>query len=63
MGLKVKYNDGQTPLSEDEMEGLLIDTITTHGELDEFEQMNIEKAIEWTLTRKLNLNIFYLKNL
>lgn len=52
MGLKIKYKDGQTPLSEEEMQGLLIDTITTHGELDEFEQQNIEKAIEWTLTRK-----------
>jgi len=52
MGLKIKYKDGQTPLSEEEKEGLLIDTITTHGELDEFEQMNIENAIEWTLTKK-----------
>lgn len=52
MGLAFKYKDGQTPLSEEEMEGLLIDTITTHGELDEFEQLNIEKAIEWTLKRK-----------
>lgn len=52
MGLKIEYNDGQTPLSEEEMDGLLIDTITTHGELDEFEQMNIEKAIEWTLLKK-----------
>ena len=52
MGLEIKYKDGQTPLSEEEMEGLLIDTITTHVELDEFEQMNIEKAIEWTLTKK-----------
>ena len=52
MGLNVKHKDGQTPLSEEEMDGLLINTITTHGELDEFEQMNIEKAIEWTLTKK-----------
>ncbi|MES2286494.1 MAG: mobile mystery protein B [Bacteroidota bacterium] len=52
MGLDLKYNEGQTPLYEEEMDGLLIKTITTHGELDEFEQMNIEKAIEWTLTKK-----------
>lgn len=52
MGLELEYKDGQTPLSEEEKEGLLIKTITTHGELDEFEQMNIEKAIEWTLTKK-----------
>lgn len=55
MGLAFKYKEGQTPLSEEEMEGLLIETITTHGELDEFEQMNIEKAVEWTLTRKFKL--------
>ena len=54
MGLKLEYNEGQTPLSEEEMDGLLIKTITTHGELDEFEQINIQKAIEWTLTKKFN---------
>jgi Fic-DOC domain mobile mystery protein B len=52
MGLKIEYVDGQTPLDEDETEGLLIKSITTRGELDEFEQQNIERAIEWTLARK-----------
>jgi len=52
MGLEIEYIDGQTPLDEEEKEGLLISTINTHGELDEFEQQNIEKAIEWTLGRK-----------
>lgn len=52
MGLDLDYKDGQTPLSEEEKEGLLIKTITTHGELDEFEQINIQKAMEWTLTRR-----------
>ena len=52
MGLKLEYKDGQTPLTEEEKEGLLIKSITTHGELDEFEQLNIEKAIEWTITKK-----------
>jgi len=52
MGLEIEYIDGQTPLSDEEKEGLLIKTITTHGELNEFEQQNIEKAIEWTLTKK-----------
>jgi Fic-DOC domain mobile mystery protein B len=52
MGLDFELVDGQTPLNEEEKEGLLIPTITTHGELDEFEQLNIEKAIRWTLTRK-----------
>lgn len=52
MGLKIEYIDGQTPLNDEEKEGLLIKTITTHGDLNEFEQQNIEKAIEWTLTKK-----------
>ncbi len=53
MGLDFKYVHGQTPLSEDEKEGLLIKSITTRGELDELEQLNIEKAIEWTLNHKV----------
>lgn len=53
MGLEILYGEGQTPLDEDEKEGLKIKTITTQGELDEFEQMNIEKAVEWTI----NLNL------
>ena len=52
MGLELEYEDGQTPLSEEEKDGLLIKTITTHGELDEHEQLNIEKAIEWTIKTK-----------
>src|ERR1019366_1532439 len=52
MGIDFAYGDGQTPLDEEEKEGLLIPTITTRGELDEFEQLNIQKAVEWTLRRK-----------
>jgi Fic-DOC domain mobile mystery protein B len=52
MGLNLKYNDGQTPLDEEEKEGLLIKSISTKGELNEFEQQNIEDAIQWSLTRK-----------
>lgn len=51
MGLDLDYIDGQTPLEEEEKEGLLIKSITNRGELDEFEQKNIEEAIEWTLKR------------
>jgi hypothetical protein len=59
MGLDIEYIDGQTPLDEDEKEGLLIPTIATRGELDEFEQQNIEKAIAWSLSRNFNAkNIF-----
>jgi Fic-DOC domain mobile mystery protein B len=53
MGLELLYADGQTPLDEGEKEGLKIKSITTQGELDEFEQLNIEKAVEWTIHSKL----------
>lgn len=53
MGLKISYIDGQTPLSEEEQDGLKIQSITTREELDEFEQLNIEKAIQWTFGKKL----------
>jgi Fic-DOC domain mobile mystery protein B len=55
MGLELEYIDGQTPLDEDEKEGLLIKTIATRGELDEFEQQNIEQAVGWTLRRSFKL--------
>lgn len=51
MGLDLEYIKGQTPLDEDEKEGLRIKTISTRSELDEFEQANIENAIEWSLRR------------
>lgn len=54
MGLDHEFVDGQTPLDEEEREGLLIPTVTTRGELDEFEQYNIEKAIQWTVTHRFN---------
>ncbi len=53
MGLTFEYIDGQTPLDDDEKEGLRIPSITTREELDEFEQLNIEKAIQWTFSKKI----------
>jgi len=49
MGLELPYDEGQTPLDENEKQGLKIKSITTQGELNEFEQLNIEKAVEWTI--------------
>jgi len=49
MGLDLDYIKGQTPIEEEEKEELKIKTISTRGELDEFEQANIEKAIEWSM--------------
>lgn len=53
MGLDFDYKDGQTPLNEEEKEGLIIPTIATREELDEFEQQNIEDAFQWVLSRSL----------
>ncbi|QQS30274.1 MAG: mobile mystery protein B [Sphingobacteriales bacterium] len=59
MGLDLEYIYGQTPLDEDEKEGLLIPTIATRGELDEFEQQNIEQAVLWSLNRSFKAeNVF-----
>jgi Fic-DOC domain mobile mystery protein B len=52
MGLNLEYYPGQTPLDEDEKEGLAIPTIATRRELDEFEQLNIEEAVRWMLGGK-----------
>ena len=49
MGLEFDYKTGQTPINEEEKEGLKIKSITTQLELDQFEQLNIEKAVEWTI--------------
>lgn len=53
MGIELMYEEGQTPLNEEEKEGLLLKSITTNGELNEQEQLNIEKAIEWIIGLKL----------
>lgn len=52
MGLDIQYEEGQTPLDEEEKDGLLIPSIMTRGELDEIEQRNIEEAIRWTIERR-----------
>ena len=55
MGLDFDHSLGQTPLDEEESEGLKIPAISTKGELDEFEQKNIEEAIQWTVGKKMKL--------
>jgi len=51
MGLGLDYINGQTLLDDDEKEGLLIPTIATREELDQFEQRNIEEALQWVFTK------------
>lgn len=56
MGLDFDYISGQTLLDEEECDGLKISTISTKGELDEFEQKNIEQAVQWTIGRKIKID-------
>jgi Fic-DOC domain mobile mystery protein B len=62
MGLTIHYIDGQTPLDEEEEDGLLIPTISTRGELDEFEQQNIEQAVQWTIGRSFKPELIFTEN-
>lgn len=52
MGLELSFDAGQTPLDEEEKEGLRIASLTTKAELDELEQRNIEQAVRWTIERR-----------
>lgn len=67
MGLELKYIKGQTPIEEEEKEEIKIKTISTKSELDEFEQANIEKAIEWSMKKKYSYNkiltVDFIKNI
>jgi Fic-DOC domain mobile mystery protein B len=57
MGLNLNYLEGQTPLDEEEKNGLRIPTIAIRQELDEFEQQNIEDAMLWVFNKSLNAEI------
>jgi Fic-DOC domain mobile mystery protein B len=59
MGLDLDYLNGQMFLDEEEKDGLLILTISTRGELDEFEQQNIEKAVQWILGSAFKPELFF----
>lgn len=54
MALEIKFYEGQTPICEEEREGLKIKSISLQRELDELEQLNIEKAIKWLIGRKFS---------
>jgi Fic-DOC domain mobile mystery protein B len=57
MGLDLSYVAGQTPLDEDEKNGLLIPTIASRQELDEFEQQNIEEAMMWVFNKSFKAEL------
>ena len=53
---KIEYLPGATLLTAEEREELIPDYISTHGELNELEQQNIQNAVLW-LHRKRKKNI------
>lgn len=52
MGLSLQYKNGQTLIEDEEKKGLRIVSIFTQKELNEMEQLNIEKAMLWIIRRK-----------
>lgn len=58
MGLDFHYQGEQTPIDEEEKDDLLIKTISTREELDEFEQSNILEAIDWSSRINHNIDTF-----
>ena len=63
--IEFTYPEGATPLDTDESEGLLLTHITTHAELDRWEQDNIIEALAWLeRTKPANiLNESFIKKL
>jgi Fic-DOC domain mobile mystery protein B len=51
--MKFEYSIGATPLDPDEMEGLVPLHITTQGQLNEWEAVNILKAENWLFSRSI----------
>jgi len=56
MGLRLEYVEGQTPISEEEKEGLKIRAIVTQNDLNQFEQLHIEKAMIWLMRTSIKPN-------
>src|SRR4051812_13540573 len=53
MALDLLYTEeGQTPLTPDELRGLRLDWVTTRGELNSVERANIETGLQWALARR-----------
>lgn len=50
--LKLEYPPGATPLDPDDAAGLIPDQITTQGQLNDWEYLNVAKGEEWALTTR-----------
>ncbi len=49
--------EGATPLDPDELEGLRFKHVTTRGQLDELEQVNIESGLSWLAKRRKKADV------
>ena len=64
MALNLDYLPGATPLDADELASLIAKHITTQGELNEWEQLNIEQGETWAMRqRKDNLSETFVRQL
>lgn len=63
MGLADKYHKSQTLLDENEKEGLLIKNVNTPGELNAYEQLNIQLAVEWTIRKRFTYQKLFTEEL
>ena len=59
MGLELNYLEGQSALTEEEKEGLKIKSISTHEELDEFENRFNRLMLHFTRYNNIDANIQY----
>lgn len=60
-----RNRDGNTPLDDEQLQGLKLKHITTMGELDEAEDRNIQDGLDWLNRQKSNdyLSIDFLNKL
>lgn len=56
MPIKITYQLGETPLDANEMNGLLVPTIASRSELDEYEQLNIQEALNWSIEKRFTVD-------
>jgi Fic-DOC domain mobile mystery protein B len=47
VGLTLHHQPGQTPIEADQLKGIRIKSVSTQGQLNEFEQANINDALLW----------------
>jgi Fic-DOC domain mobile mystery protein B len=50
VGLTLHHHPGQTPIDADQLRGIRIKSVSTQGQLNEFEQANINDALLWLRT-------------